>query len=111
SSDLLYILVLCQWSNETTIATDKETDIIIIGTVHDGSDKYNSDTLLGILTEIKPDIILVECDSSYMTNDYQLKDDVKYAFMETRAITKFQKINDVMLRPYDINGRDSFLDG
>lgn len=86
-----------------------ETDIVVIGTVHYSTYNYNSDTLLGILNRINPDVILVECDSSYMTADFELKEDIQNAFLETRAITKFQKGKDVSLRPYDISGRDIFL--
>ncbi|MEO8446508.1 MAG: hypothetical protein ABI528_03385 [bacterium] len=90
---------------------DDETDVIVIGTVHYSTDNYSSDSLLRILNMVMPDVILVECDTSYMTSDFKLKEDIEFAFMETRAITKYSRSNNVLLRPYDIEGRDDFLDG
>ncbi len=88
---------------------NNSTDIIIIGTVHYNTNNYNSDTLKEILDNIKPDVILVECDSSYMTPDFQLSEDIKDIFLETKAITKFLNEKHADLRPYDIPGRDLFL--
>lgn len=99
------------YCNSFSLAQEKETSIIIIGTVHYETEKFKSDTLLKIFNRIKPDLILVECDTSYMTKDFRLKEDVQYEFLETSAITKYLKENNVLLRPYDINGRDEYLDG
>jgi len=46
-----------------------------------------------------------------MTSDFKLNEDIEYAFMETSAITIYSRTNNVTLRPYDIDGRDAFLDG
>lgn len=91
-------------------APGSNTDIIIIGTVHYSTNNYNSDTLLAILNKVNPDVILVECDSSYMTSKFDLKEDIQFSFLETRAITRYLKEKPAILRPYDINGRDAFLD-
>lgn len=85
------------------------TQIFVIGTIHYSTNNYNFDTLLNILQTIDPDVILVECDSSYMTADFQLKEDIQYSFLETRAITRYLQSKSVALRPYDITGRDLFL--
>lgn len=89
---------------------DNPAEIIIIGTVHISTPNYNSDTLLEILNKINPGAILIECDTSFMTPDFELKDDVKYSFMETSAVTKYKKNKSVQLRPIDIPGGDSFFD-
>ncbi|MEO6694549.1 MAG: hypothetical protein ABIY50_11485 [Ignavibacteria bacterium] len=90
-------------------STEPDTKIFVIGTIHYSTNNYNSDTLFNILNIIEPDVILVECDTSYMTEDFQLKEDIQYSFLETRAITKYQRDKKVELRPYDITGRDLFL--
>jgi hypothetical protein len=87
-----------------------KTHIVVIGTVHESTYDFNSDTLLSIFNKIKPDVILIECDTSYMTSDFKLKEDVEFMFPETIAISKYSLVNSVKLRPYDINGRDIFLD-
>ncbi len=89
--------------------TDNKTEIFIIGTVHKGTFNFDGDTLLNILNKVNPDVILVECDTSYMTSDFKLKNEVKYIFPETQAITEYLKNKHAELRPYDINGRDTFL--
>lgn len=86
------------------------TEIYIIGTVHISTPNYNSDTLLNILNYINPDVILIECDTSFMTPDFELKDDIKYTFMETNAVTEYKKNKSVQLRAIDIPGGDSFFD-
>jgi len=91
------------------ISAEPDTKIFVVGTIHYSTNNYNSDTLLNILKSIEPDVILVECDTSYMTMDFQLKEDIKNSFLETRAITKFLRNKNVVLRPYDITGRDLFL--
>ncbi|MEP7146390.1 MAG: hypothetical protein ABI792_05230 [bacterium] len=106
------IIILFYQFNLTGIRSNPpadETQIIIIGTVHVPTYNYDSDTLLSILNKINPNVILVECDTSYMTGDFQLKEDIKYSFPETQAITEYLQTKQAELRPYDIPGRDIFL--
>lgn len=105
---LFSIIIFAGFTNYTQAGN--ETELYIIGTVHESTEAFNSDTLLNILNEIKPDVILVECDSSYMTRDFRLKEDIKHAFLETSAITEYLNVRSAVLRPYDISGRDEFLD-
>ena len=89
--------------------SDGSTEIIITGTVHTETASFNSDTLLQLIIKVKPDLILVETDSSYFTPDLELNEDIKNEFPETRAITEYKKNHKVKLHPYDINGRDVFI--
>lgn len=107
---LLFLVLITFTGNSLSIQYDNDTELYVIGTVHENTENFNSDTLLNILNEIKPDVILLECDSSYMTRDFHLKEDVKYAFLETYAITEYLKVRSAVLRPYDISDRDKFLD-
>ncbi|MCB0727207.1 MAG: hypothetical protein KDD00_07060 [Ignavibacteriae bacterium] len=87
-----------------------KTEIIVIGTVHENTPYFNSDTLLEIINKIKPEVILLESDSSYFNSDFSLDEEIQYMFPETAAITEYSKLHSVIIRPYDINGRDDFLD-
>ncbi|MEO8210687.1 MAG: hypothetical protein ABI840_08995 [bacterium] len=89
---------------------DNLSEIYIIGTVHVSTHDFNSDTLLSILNKINPDVILIECDTSYLTTGFELKEEIKYAFLETSAISEYIKNKDVQLRPFDIVGGDIFFD-
>lgn len=104
------LLLISRLSLSNTFSyPDDPTEIVVIGTVHISTENFNSDTLLHYFENIKPDLILVECDSSYMTSDFRLKEDIKYAFPETMAITEYLKNNSADLRPYDLTGRDNIL--
>lgn len=107
---ILFLFLSAFTENLISDQSLNDTELYIIGTVHESTEAFNSDTLLNILNEIKPDVILVECDSSYMTRDFRLKEDIEYAFLETSAITEYLKVRSAVLRPYDISGRDEFLD-
>jgi len=106
---LLILFFQVTYSEARSFPAIDKTQIIVVGTVHVPTDNYDSDTLLNILKKINPDVILVECDSSYMTYDFQLNEDIKYSFPETNAITSFLQTRYADLRPYDITGRDNFL--
>lgn len=102
------LLIFCKPAYTDIISFDS-TRIIITGTVHIETDNFKSDTLLQLIKKVKPDIILVETDSSYFTPDFELKEDIMNEFPETRALTEYKKIQNVRLIPYDIKGRDMFL--
>lgn len=107
---LLFLILITFTGTLHSIQYDNETELYVIGTVHESTEAFNSDTLLNILNKIRPDVILIESDSSYLTSDFRLNDDVKYEFLETAAVTEYLKTHSAELRPYDISGRDKFLD-
>lgn len=86
------------------------TEIVVLGTVHEPTARYNPDTLVNILNRISPDVVLVECDTSYMTPDFNFKEHIKDIALETRALTMYKEMKSFEMRPYDINDRDKFLD-
>lgn len=106
---LIFTLSIFLQTRPAKCQSDNPTEIFVIGTVHVSTSNFNSDTLLQIFNKINPDLILVECDSSYMTKDFQVKNEFKYSFPETRAITSYLSEKNVELRPYDITDRDVFL--
>ncbi len=107
---LLLLLLTAITDTSNSFCYWNEAELYIIGTVHESTEAFNSDTLLNILNEIKPDVILIESDSSYFTSGFKLSEDIRDAFLETKAVTEYLKINPAELRPYDISGRDKFLD-
>lgn len=85
----------------------KKSEIVIIGTVHQPTAAYTSESLLDILRRVKPDVILMEKDSSFFTNEFKLRE-FKSDSMEPRVIRAYLKETDVPLRPFDIEGRNDF---
>lgn len=90
-------------------AVSDSTEIYIIGTVHYETENFNGDSLHNMFLNIKPDVILMESDASYMTEDFKVKPGYENIANETRAVTKYYADNEVLLRPYDIENRDKFL--
>jgi len=91
-------------------------EICIIGETHSKTSYCNSNILDSILTRIKPDLILVELDSSFFTSGFQY-DTVKRPYLldeskssnsiiATNLYIKNNKQTDI--RPFDITGRNDF---
>ena len=106
---LLLLVFLPGIPEKSFAVTPDSTEIIVIGTVHYDTDNFNSDSLLNIIKTISPGLILIEADTSYFTSDFEFEKDISTSFLETRAITKYKENNNVILRPYDIEKRDDFL--
>lgn len=83
----------------------QRTQLIVLGTVHPSGNSFNSDSLVHIFNAVKPDIILMELDSSFFNADFELVKDVKEN--EFIAVKKYKAKNDVMLRPYEYTGRNT----
>jgi hypothetical protein len=89
------------------IASDpKATEIVIVGTVHSETQNYTSANLCTIIKRVHPNVILCEYDSSFFTKDFAF---VRlFGGLEETAICTYMKIDSVLLRPYDIEGRNQF---
>jgi len=114
----LTIFLLILFSTNCKSQTDnkedenfKKTELYIIGTIHNPTDIINSDTLFNILKKIKPDLILVELDSSFFTKDFNF-DTIKYPDLlstnENISINKYKQFYKTDVRPFDITGRNDF---
>lgn len=90
-------------------AISDSTEVYIIGTVHYETENFNGDSLYNMFVKLKPDVILMESDASYMTEDFKIKPGYENIANETRAVTLYSFDNEVLLRPYDIENRDRFL--
>ncbi len=93
---ILSILLSCK--------TEKTTEIIVIGTQHHPAPNFNSEILLNILEDVKPDLILLERDSAFFTSDFKLKSTLNSN--EGMASEKYvEKYSKAKLRPYGFEGR------
>ncbi|RZL16746.1 MAG: hypothetical protein EOO62_00340 [Hymenobacter sp.] len=85
----------------------------LIGTAHEERKYVNADSLLRVLTSVKPDVILMELETKHFTKDfkfdtttYPLKDYLVTS--ENRASYTYQQQRGIQLRPFDIEGRHEF---
>lgn len=91
------------------------TEICIIGTSHTTTDFCNVQVLYSVLCTIKPDLILIELDSSFFNSDLQY-DSIRYPYLfdekqssvEIIASHKYQQIFKTDIRPFDITNRNQF---
>jgi hypothetical protein len=83
-----------------------KTEILIIGTIHNGNKYFNDKTLVKILEKHNPDIILWEQSEKFkptigLLTGFNLKI-VKRVSIEQIALQKYSRINkDVKILPYD----------
>lgn len=103
------IIILALLLLSFTDSRADSTEVIIIGTVHYETENFNTDSLYNIFIDLKPDVILMESDASYMTEDFLIRPGYEDIANETRAVTKYLQENKPLLRPYDIENRDHFL--
>jgi hypothetical protein len=103
------ILIILAFLVSFKPAISDSTEVFIIGTVHYETDNFTGDSLYNMFTKIKPDLILLESDASYFTEDFKVRPGYENIANETRAVTKYIINNEVLLRPYDLEDRDRFL--
>lgn len=77
-----------------------KTEIIVLGTVHQATPRYNEKTLLGILENLRPDILLFEIEPSLFNHTLSFLD-TSSDYMESRALATFVKNSEVKVLPYD----------
>jgi hypothetical protein len=87
----------------------RQTEIVLIGTVHKATANFKQDDLVGILERLNPGLILFEVDSSFLDHDSpQLLPQYRKISMEAEAVTTFQGKSHVPVHAYDIEGRNQF---
>lgn len=87
------------------------SEVMIVGTRHEPSNYFNSDSLLSFLRQTQPEVILVELESQHFTKDYKfnLKDFPDLlSTNENIAISQYDRESKVQLRPFDIEGRNEY---
>jgi hypothetical protein len=101
---LLFLVLQCpSW------AAERKTEIIIIGTVHKETQNFHIQDLVSILNKVKPDVILFEFPADMMTPSFEFKTVMKDS-LEQQAVLEYVKKTGAKIRPYDIEGRNAFLE-
>jgi hypothetical protein len=92
---------------QTSSAVSPDTStVVVLGTVHNPTMHYDLQVLTNILRRMKPDLILVELDSSFFGPSMALKPEYAAISLENRAVSAYLESNPVPIRPYDIEGRN-----
>lgn len=86
--------------------TNKRTELVLLGTVHQPVQNFTPDSLYNILVKIKPDLILFEVDSSFFTKDFDFKK--TWESNENIATVKYMSKFNVDVRPYEFTGRNEY---
>ena len=88
-----------------------QTEICIVGEVHEECEYMNADSTYNILLRIKPDVILIELDSSFFTSDFLFdldKDPDLLSSNQNIGSEKYRLHNKVDLRPFDMSNRNEW---
>ncbi|MBA9076850.1 hypothetical protein [Rufibacter quisquiliarum] len=88
-------------------AQRKQTEIVVIGNIHQAVPNYNADTLLQMMERIQPDLILHEVDSSFFTKDFRFKAPSKEN-EQNASVRYLQKHPRTLLRPFEFEGRNEY---
>lgn len=83
-------------------------EIVVIGTVHNPTPKFQEETLVRTLNRVKPDLILLELDPSFFDGGSALMEKYQRISLESSAAITYAKTATVAIRPYDIEGRNKF---
>ncbi|OPB92800.1 hypothetical protein [Elizabethkingia occulta] len=97
-------------SCSTSINPYKDSRVIILGTIHYGSENINTESVYKILSNFKPDIILLEAESNIFEKENMLKTDFDgISNNEFQATLRYQKENPgVQIKPAELEGRNNY---
>lgn len=95
------VLIYCFLS-----CTQKKTELVLLGTVHQPIQNFTPDSLYNILVKIDPDLILFEVDSSFFTEDFKFIR--TWGSNENIATVKYMNDFEVDVRPYEFSGRNDY---
>lgn len=88
------------------------TTLCIIGTAHDSTEFINPSTLYAAIERARPGVILCELETGHFTTDFELNTadfpDIATASNENITVSRYALDHNVLLRPYDIDGRNEF---
>lgn len=88
--------------------TPKQTEVVVIGTVHNATPNYGKEQLVAILQRVNPAAVMLETDSSFFEKDTpQLLPQYRTIGLESEAVVAFQQRTQVPVLPYDIEGRNN----
>jgi hypothetical protein len=81
----------------------RPADLIVIGTVHDDQPGYTVDSLVAILREVRPDVLLLEGDPMCLDKNQKLREPCSRG-LEGRAVTAHVAKYCTPLRACDMDG-------
>lgn len=84
-----------------------ENRVLLVGTVHNATQNVNADSIYNLLLKFKPDIILMELDSTFFYDDFTYK--TLFDGNEMIATTRY-KMNfpNVQIRPIEFERREEY---
>ncbi|MBC7398987.1 MAG: hypothetical protein H7289_03510 [Mucilaginibacter sp.] len=90
-------------------AVNAQSRVCVLGSVHVPTKYITEDTLLKALSSFKPDIILLELDTSLMDETGKFKMDPQKMSLESRVVNKYKQLSpQVRLGPIDVVYRNQF---
>lgn len=85
----------------------KQTDpkVFLVGTVHNKTNSFNADSIYSLLIRYKPDLILMELDSSFFYEDFTYRTlfEGNEMIASVRYKMNFPQVN---IRPIELEGRE-----
>ncbi|MDV3970722.1 hypothetical protein CMT55_11520 [Elizabethkingia anophelis] len=108
---VVFIFSLIFFTACTTIQNQyKKSQLIILGTIHSDAENINTKSVYTILSDFKPDIILLEAESNIFEKENVLKSDFDgINSNEFQATLKYQKDNPgVQIKPAELEGKNNY---
>jgi len=89
-----------------------QTNVVVLGTNHVSSTRFNPDSILNVLNKYKPDVILMELDTSLIDDQGNFKGKaITIQENEEIAAREYKHLNrNVQLRGFDIEYRNHYYD-
>ncbi len=104
-----FILIVGLLLTSCTNSNQNEPKVFLVGTVHNKTENFNADSIYNLLIKYKPDIILMELDSTFFYEDFTYR--TLFDGNEMIATVRF-KMNypKVKIRPVELEGREEIRD-
>ena len=97
------------WTVSLTTGNEPQTEVIVIGTVHNPTKNYTVGSLKHILERVNPQVVLLEFDSSFFNDSLTaLNKGSENITLESRAATWLKHQKGAIIRHYEIEGRNDF---
>ena len=101
-SFFMLIVVCCSCNT-----SPQEPAVLLVGTVHNATNKVNADSIYKVLEQFRPDMILIELDSSFFYDDFTYK--TLFNGNEVIATTRYKMHHpEVAIRPIEFEGRETY---
>lgn len=104
---LMVCIALVCFTFSCTETRKEKTVLHILGTVHEPTENVNADSIYKRLETFKPDLILIELDSSFFHDDFSFN--TTFEGNEIIACKKYIEHHPaVRIRPIEFEGRESY---